>query len=410
MEATLQGIFKAGFNTYRAQHGLSMDQYKAAQAIMSCQTEALGYEEWSCTEDDHVERLNHSCRHRSCPRCNQSLADDWLEKTKTRLLPCDHYHIVFTIPHELNPIWHYNRHWCSDHLFKASSETLQQLLKDERYLGARVGMLSSLHTWGRTLSFHPHVHVLVTGGGLAGDQWRTVNNSFLLPVGVLKAKFRGKWLAWLNKAYANGELRLPPDWDERRWIKVLSQIAKKNWNVRIQGAYEHGRGVAVYLSRYVRGGPIRDSRVLKADDTAVSFRYRSHQDQKERIQRLPVDHFMTRVLWHVPVKGQHTVRYYGLYVPGARGKRNQVRDQLGEKPDENAPARPVKQRSCPECGRPLLHRLSARRKISYNKSTTVPRHVQQGVQPAYDAASWHQDWRIYKPPSGFFASCKGRLT
>ena len=192
-------------------------------------------------------------------------------------------------------------------------------------------MLSSLHTRGRTLSFHPHVHVLVTGGGLAGDQWRTVNNSFLLPVGVLKAKFRGKWLAWLNKAYANGELRLPPDWDEKRWIKVLSQIAKKNWNVRIQGAYEHGRGVAVYLSRYVRGGPIRDSRVLKADDTAISFRYRSHQDQKERIQRLPVDHFMTRVLWHVPVKGQHNVRYYGLYVPGARSKRNQVRDQLGEK-------------------------------------------------------------------------------
>jgi len=410
MEATLQGIFKAGFNTYRAQHRLSMDQYKAAQAIMSCQTEALGYEEWNCTEDDHVERLNHSCRHRSCPRCNQSLTDDWLEKTKTRLLPCDHYHVIFTVPHELNAIWHYNRHWCSNHLFKASSETLQQLLKDERYLGARVGMLSSLHTWGRTLSFHPHVHVLVTGGGLAGEQWRTVNNNFLLPVGVLKAKFRGKWLAWLNKAYANGELRLPPDWDERRWIKVLSQIAKKNWNVRIQGAYEHGRGVAVYLSRYVRGGPIRDSRVLRADDTAVSFRYRSHQDQKEKIQRLPADHFMTRVLWHVPVKGQHNVRYYGLYVPGARGKRNQIRDQLGEKPDESTPVRPVKQRPCPECGRPLLHRLSARRKISYNKSTTVPRRVQQGVQPAYDAAPLHQDWRIYKPPSGFFASCKGRLT
>jgi len=410
MEATLQGIFKAGFETYREQHGLSMDQHKAAQAIMSCQSEELGYEEWSCLDDGHAERLNHSCRHRSCPRCNQSLSDDWLEKTKARLLPCDHYHVVFTLPHELNAIWHYNRHWCSDHLFKASSETLQQLLKDERYLGARVGMLSSLHTWGRTLSFHPHVHVLVTGGGLAGEQWRTVNNNFLLPVGVLKAKFRGKWLTWLNKAYADGDLKLPPDWDERRWIKVLSQIAKKSWNVRIQGAYEHGRGVAVYLSRYVRGGPIRDSRVLKADDTAVSFRYRSHQDQKERIQRLPADHFMTRVLWHVPVKGQHNVRYYGLYVPGARCKRNQVRDQLGEKLDESTPARSVKQRPCPECGRPLLHRLSARRKISYNKSTCEPPHVQQGVQPAYEATSWHQDWRIYKPPSGFFALCKGRLT
>ena len=410
MEATLQGIFKAGFKTYRERHGLSMDQYQAAQAIMTCQSEELGYEEWACLEDGHTERLNHSCRHRSCPRCNQSLTNDWLEKTKTRLLPCDHYHVVFTLPHELNSIWHYNRHWCSDHLFRASSETLQQLLKDERYLGARVGMLSSLHTWGRTLSFHPHVHVLVTGGGLDGAQWRTVNNNFLLPVGVLKAKFRGKWLAWLNKAYDDGDLKLPPDWDKRRWIKVLSQIAKKNWNVRIQGAYTHGKGVAMYLSRYVRGGPIKDNRVLKADATAVCFRYRSHQDQKDRAQRLPVDHFMTRVLWHVPVKGQHNVRYYGLYVPGARDKRNQVRDQLGENPDETAPVRSTKQRRCPECGRPLLHRLSARRKISYSKSTRVPGHVQQGVQPAYDAVSRHESWCIYKPPSGFFAPCKGRLT
>jgi len=112
MEATLQGIFKAGFKHYREQHGLSMDQYQAAQAIMSCQSEALGYEEWSCLDDGHTERLNHSCRHRSCPRCNQTLTHDWLEKTKARLLTCDHYHVVFTLPHELNPIWHYNRHWC----------------------------------------------------------------------------------------------------------------------------------------------------------------------------------------------------------------------------------------------------------------------------------------------------------
>lgn len=410
MEATLQGIFKAGFNHYREKHGLSMDQYQAAQAIMTCQSEELGYEEWACLDDGHTERLNHSCRHRSCPRCNQALTHDWLEKTKARLLPCDHYHVVFTLPHELNPIWHYNRHWCSDHLFKASSETLQQLLKDERYLGAQVGLLSSLHTWGRTQNFHPHVHVLVPGGGLSGTQWRTVKKDFLLPVGVLKAKFRGKWLAWLNKAYAKGEIRLPPDWDEKRWIKTLSRIAKKNWNVRIQGAYAHGQGVAVYLSRYARGGPIKDESLLECDEASVSFRYRSHHDGKQHEHRLPMDHFITRVLWHVPVKGQHNVRYYGIYVPGARDKRDLVREQLGEMAGESAPLKTIKQRPCPECGNPLLHRLSARRKISYIKRGGAPAHVQQDVRADHASVSQPPEWRIYKPPSGFFAACGGCST
>jgi hypothetical protein len=386
-----------------------MDQHQAAQAIMSCRSEELGYEEWACLDDGHTERLNHSCRHRSCPRCNQALTHDWLEKTKARLLCCDHYHVVFTLPHELNAIWHYNRHWCSDHLFKATSETLQQLLKDDRYLGAQVGMLSSLHTWGRTQSFHPHMHVLVTGGGLSGTQWRTVKNDFLLPVGVLKAKFRGKWLAWLNKAYADGKLILPPDWTENTWIKTLARIAKKNWNVRIQGAYRHGRGVAVYLSRYVRGGPIKDNRLLKVDDSRVTFRYRSHPDGNEKTQALSIDDFITRVLWHVPVKGQHNVRYYGIYVPGARDQRELARAQLGEKIDESAPLKTVKQRQCPVCGNPLLHRLSARRKISYIKYASVPQRVQQCAEVGRDAASWLGDWRACKPPPGFFAVCGGRL-
>jgi len=410
MEATLQSIFRTGFKHYQEQHGLSMDQHQAAQAIMSCQSEELGYEEWSCVDDGHTERLNHSCRHRSCPRCNQALTHDWLEKTKARMLSCDHYHVVFTLPHELNAIWHYNRHWCSDHLFKATSETLAQLLKDDRYLGAQVGMLSSLHTWSRTQSFHPHMHILVTGGGLSGKEWRTVNNDFLLPVGVLKAKFRGKWLAWLNKAYADGDLILPPDWTENTWIKTLARIAKKNWNVRIQGAYRHGNGVAVYLSRYVRGGPIKDSRLLKVDDTSVTFRYRSHADGKEKTLDLPFDHFITRVLWHVPVKGQHNVRYYGIYVPGARDKRELVREQLGETGGEDAPDKPTRQRICPECGKPMLHRLSARRKISYIRYANGSRRVQQDVRADRETATWQQAWRIYKPPSGFFALCGGSST
>lgn len=406
MDASLRNIFITGFNNYRQRHGLSMDQYKAAQAIMTCQRQELGYEEWSCDQDDHVERINHSCRHRSCPRCNHDLTQHWLEKTQSRLLPCDHYHVVFTLPHELNRLWHYNRHWCSDHLFKASSETLQQLLNDERYLGAKVGMLSSLHTWGRTLSFHPHVHVLVTGGGLAGREWREVKKDFLLPVGVIKARFRGKWLAWLNEAYDNGALKLPPDWTELTWRKTLSQIAKKHWNVSIRGAYEHGRGVAVYLSRYVRGGPIKDSRLLKADQSHVIFRYWSYRDDKEAMLNITTENFITRVLWHIPVKGQHNLRYYGIYVPGAVKERDQIRLTMGKTPGESYSEPRVRRRNCPKCGQPLLHRLSMRRKISYLESAIA----QQGVRADRETTSWLKVRDSYKPPPGFFGLSGGCST
>jgi len=375
MEATLQSIFRDGFGRYKEQHGMSMDQHRAAQAIMACQSDELGYETWCCPNDDHTETHNHSCKHRSCPRCYHAASHDWLEKTKSRLLPCDHYHVIFTLPHELNPIWHYNRHWCSDHLHKASTETLRQLLKDERYLGAEVGMISSLHTWGRTLSFHPHVHVLITGGGLGGETWKAVNKDFLLPVGVLKAKFRGKWLSWLNAAYDSGDLQLPPDWTPSDWKKVLRQIARKDWNVRIQGAYHHANGVAVYLSRYVKGGPIKDHSLIDMRSDRVTFRYLDYRDTKTKTIQFSSEHFISRVLWHVPVKGQHNVRYYGLYVPGAAGKREVARQLLGYPLQESAIERQRKERVCPICGSTLVHCSSARRKISYIRSIRVQQAV-----------------------------------
>lgn len=404
MEATLQSIFRSTFESYRKQHGLSMDQIKAAQAIMDCQSEALGHEEWVCRNDGHVERQHHSCRHRSCPRCNGSQSREWLEKIKAKLLPCDHYHVVFTLPHELNEIWHYNRHWCADKLFQATAETLRELLKDERYLGAEDGLLSSLHTWGRTLIFHPHMHVLVTGMGLRGDEVRRLANDFLLPVGVLKAKFRGKWLSWLNRAYAEGDIRLPEGWSELEWRRVLRQVSRKKWNIRIQGAYKHGDGVAVYLSRYVRGGPVKNHKIVSVDDRCVSFRYKDHRDGKYKPMTLPTEHFMTRVLWHVAVAGQHQVRHYGIYAGGAREKRELIREALGAaseeayvKPDKESPR-------CPECGQVLMHVLSARREISYIEN----RRVQQDVR-ATSQRGMFRDGSHLGPPNIFLAA-RGRST
>lgn len=369
MEATLQNVFRQGFDRYRERHGMSIDQYQAATAIMSCQSQELGYEEWLCQHDGHVEQTAHSCRHRSCPRCQQAYTQRWLDKTQARLLPCDHYHVVFTLPHELNELWQYNRRWSADHLFKAAAETLRQLLSDARYLGAEVGLLASLHTWGRTVSFHPHVHVLVSGGGLQAGRWRPLKQDFLLPVGVLKAKFRGKWLSWLNTAYAQGQLKLPGHWSDRDWRHALRQVARKAWNVRIQGPYRHGSGVVNYLSRYIHGGPIKDHRIIQADAHQVSFRYRDHHDGKDKLMTLKTEHFISRVLWHVPVKAQHNVRYYGLYVPGAQAARDAIREQLAMPTGETTRAAEKPQRTCPACGAGLLHYRSTRRKISSIKNT-----------------------------------------
>lgn len=383
MEATLQSIFRSEFESYRKMHGLSIDQIKAAQAIMDCQSDELGHEEWLCRDDDYVLRQPHSCRHRSCPLCNGSQSHEWLDKIKTKLLPCDHYHVIFTLPHELNEIWHHNRRWCSDKLFQATAETLRELLKDERYLGGEVGLLSSLHTWGRTQAFHPHMHVLVTGIGLRGDDVCHIENDFLLPIGVLKAKFRGKWLSWLNQAYTNNEITLPQAWTELDWRRVLRQVSRKNWNIRIQGAYKHGDGVAVYLSRYVRGGSIKNQQIISADNQRVSFRYRDHYDSKRKTMTLPIAHFMTRVLWHVAVSGQHQVRYYGLYASDAKKKRERVRSSLGWE-QEKAYEKPVKDLpKCPKCGHYLMHTMSTRRENSYIKS----RRVQQCVRATSQRAS-----------------------
>jgi ribosomal protein S27AE len=385
-------------------HGLSIDQIKAAQAIMDCQSDELGYEEWVCHSGDYVKKQNHSCRHRSCPRCNGSQQHDWLEKIKAKLLPCNHYHVVFTLPHELNDIWHYNRSWCAEKLFQATAETVRELLKDARYLGAEVGILSSLHTWGRSLIFHPHMHMLVTGLGLMGEEIREVEKDFLLPVGVLKAKFRGKWLSWLNRGYDNGEIQLPDNWSVFDWRRVLRQVARKNWNIRIQGSYKHGDGVAIYLSRYVRGGPIKDKRIVKATPENVIFRYKDHVDGAHKVMSLKTAIFMTRVMWHVAVKGQHQVRYYGLYASGGREKRDLIRMNLGEVAETDITKEERDAPRCPECGQVLFHARSTRREISYIRSS----RVQQDVRATSQRGIFRYE-RWLTPPYIFLAA-RGRST
>jgi hypothetical protein len=207
---TLHTIFQDAFPAYEQTHPLPSHVRKAARALMQCRTAALGGHVQACP-DGHMARIwYNSCRHRACPQCAYLQTEHWWARQLARLLACDHYHVIFTLPHDLNPLWLANVPLMSTLLFQVVRETLFDLLADPKYLGAQPGMIAALHTWSQTLGLHPHLHCLVTGGGLTPDgHWKAVRNGFLLPACVVMAVFRGKMLGALRRAFARDALVLP---------------------------------------------------------------------------------------------------------------------------------------------------------------------------------------------------------
>ena len=320
---TLQTIFQEAFPAYEQTHPLPAHVRRAARAIMQCRTAALGGHVQACP-DGHMSRIwYNSCRHRSCPQCAYLQTERWLALQRARLLACDHYHMIFTLPHELNPLWLANVPLMTTLLFQAVRDTLCTLLADPKYLGAQPGILAALHTWSQTLVLHPHVHGLVTGGGLTpAGQWVAVRHGFLLPARVVMAVFRGKMVDALRQTVARGELALPEPMSPQQWLTLLNRLGhprKTKWNVRIMERYRHGAGVVTSLARYLRGGPIKNARLVAWDGDRVTFTYRARQEEAEAgpasAQRitLPVADFLQRWLRHVPVPQMRVVRCYGLY-------------------------------------------------------------------------------------------------
>jgi len=331
MRTSVQEIFKLGFEHYAMTHRMALRAHKAARAILRCRTDALGAHVQRCPEG-HFERLQyHSCRHRSCPKCAALPKARFAERQGARLLGCDHYHVIFTLPHELNELWSHNRAEMTEALFSAVRGTLLALLCDPRHLGATPGLVLALHTWGRTLSRHPHVHALISAGGLsAAGAWKAIESDYLLPVRAVKALYRGKFLARLWARLKHDALRLPAALSREDLERLLHDLATRSWNVRIERRYPHGRGVLRYLARYVKGGPIDNRRLLRADARSVAFRYKDHRDGAQKILRLSTPEFIARILWHVPEAHRHTVRYGGLYAPRARETRERARRALGQ--------------------------------------------------------------------------------
>lgn len=280
---------------------------------------------------------------------------EWLAKESARLLPCAHHHLVFTLPHELLGVWRFNRQWMTDALFRAAAATLGELLADPRYLGATPGMLLALHTWTRSLALHPHIHALVTDGGLADGQWRTPRRSHFLPARVVRAVFRGKLLAALREHLARNALRLPPDLSVARAQSLINRLGRVSWHVWLCQRYAHGEGVLLYLARYLRGGPLRDGQLVAADARRIVFRYRTDHAPPATLALAP-GAWLARYLEHTPVSGQHALRRYGLYAPAAHVARERARPRVtvtpGQVPRRFAShPRPVP--CCPQCKQPL---------------------------------------------------------
>ena len=339
---TLQTIFQDAFPAYEQRHALPAHMRRAAHALMQCRTAALGGHIQACP-DGHVSRVwYNSCRHRSCPQCAYLQTERWLAFQQARLLACDHYHVIFTLPHELNPLWLTNVSVMTSLLFQAVRDTLGTLLAEPKYLGAQPGIIAALHTWSQTLLLHPHLHCLITGGGLTpAGQWRAVRNGFLLPARVVMTVFRGKMVAAIRQTCARGAFALPEAMRPQQLFNLLNRLGhprQTKWNVRIMERYRHGAGVVTYLARYLRGGPIKNARLVAWDGERVTFSYRPRSEEtdggKPAPQRmtLPVADFLQRWLLHVPAPQSRVVRCYGLYHHTHAEALGHCRAQVGQPP------------------------------------------------------------------------------
>jgi Putative transposase/Transposase zinc-binding domain len=332
---TIQQILQEGYAAFERSHPLPGYVRKAVWALLACRTAVLGGHVQRCPEG-HCERVwYNSCRHRLCPQCHWLQVERWLVRQKARLLACDHYHVIFTLPDELRGVWLANRQPMAELLFATVRATLYELLGDATYLGARPGMIAALHTWSQTLMLHPHLHCLVAGGGLTEEgEWRAVRNGFLLPVRVVMAVFRGKLLAALRQGLTQGQLRLPEGRSPQQMVNLLNKLGRTKWNVHIRERYAHGAGVLTYLARYLRGGPLANQRLVACEHGTVTFRYRVNGEASDRQPRgrmtIPMEEFIRRYLLHVPEPGTRVVRSYGLYAPTKHEALAVCRAQLGQ--------------------------------------------------------------------------------
>lgn len=362
---------------FSAQHGgwLTATQRKALRDLAQCRTAALGGHIERCLDCGHERIAYNSCRNRHCPKCQALARARWLEREAKLLLPVPYYHVVFTLPAELSDLALANPRALYEALFTAAAATLREVAANPKRLGARIGVLAVLHTWGQNLHHHPHLHCVCTGGGLAcgkrGDiamsaRWVSCRPGFFLPVRVLSRLFRGKYLALLRDLAAKGHLRFPSKLatvaEPKAFATWLAPLYRKDWVVYAKRPFGGPAQVLKYLARYTHRVAISNHRLVHLADGRVTFRYKDYAaDSEQKAMTLSAVEFLRRFVQHVLPKGFVKLRHYGLLANRDREARLvecrrlllgvQAAEALsvggGPLADEVVPARPA---TCPECG------------------------------------------------------------
>ncbi|MEO1996576.1 MAG: IS91 family transposase [Planctomycetaceae bacterium] len=369
-------VFRDGEAHFLAEYGhtLSREQRQVLRAVIRCRTAQLGGHVQKCDDCGHQRIQYNSCRNRHCPKCQAMARAAWLEKRESELLPVGYFHVVFTLPHELGPLALQNKRVVYGLLFRAAAQTLLEIAADPKHLGAKIGCLMVLHSWGQNLMHHPHVHAIVTGGGLSPDGSRWIHGKqskrrkpFFAPGKVLSRVFRGKFIDMLKRAFRSGELgfygRLKSLGDLAAFEQLLSKAAGHDWVVYAKRPFSSPACVLKYLARYTHRVAISNRRLVELQNGRVSFRYKDYSDgQQSKVLPLSSSEFIRRFLMHTLPSGFVRIRYYGFLANRHRNERlEKCRRLLGvtstptstteesQTPVENSDSSPSP-KTCPACG------------------------------------------------------------
>ena len=389
-------VFRRYACEFLQQYGnsLSVDQWRAFNAIVACRTSALGGHMEKCDHCGHERNAYNSCRNRNCPKCQALEQAKWADARMAELLPIPYFFVTLTLPKQLGPIALQNKRVVYGILFRAASQTLQELGADPKHLGAKLGILAVLHSWGQKVDWHVHLHCIVTSGGIAPDGSRWIHGKcskksgkpFFVHVTVLSRVFRGKFLDLLKRAYRKGELAFHGDIaglsDPDKFEKHLNEAVEHDWVVHVEPPRGTPDRVVKYLARYTHRVAISNSRLVAMKDGRVYFRYKDYADDKKMTTTsLPVIEFIRRFLLHVLPSGFMKIRYYGFLANCVRRKNLEVCRQLlgvssesadeGEK-DESAPSLPEEQGKtrCPLCGKGVMVKVGS-----------IPRMIERSSSP-----------------------------
>jgi hypothetical protein len=298
---------------------LSPAQKRVLRAIETCRTAVLGGHLEQCDECGYERNAYNSCGDRHCPKCQSMARAEWLEKRQADLLPCEYFHVVFTLPEPLAALTLQNKRQMYDLLFRATAETLQSIAADPKHLGAQIGFFCILHSWGQTLTAHPHLHCVVPGGGISldGTRWVACRPGFFLPVRVLSRRFRTLYLRYLEQAYAAGKLRFSGAWQTlsqpQAFARYLAPLRETEWVVYAKPPFGGPERVLDYLGRYTHRVAISNNRLKELKDGQVTFAYKHYKhEQRQKLMTLSADEFLRRFLLHVLPDGFQRIRHYGL--------------------------------------------------------------------------------------------------